>query len=375
MKNSPPVFSGLLLVLIFSRAVPATARSYDMYRADFEKGAFCSAIGGACASDDDLENGFFQNPAALAVHEHYWNFDGDYAASSNLEPGMKVTQEAKEARFMFGAGFSRENWGYGFSITSRKDQSGSALPVHDRNGNPGTTSLAMKNSLSLFNLAAGHKLTSRLFAGVGLTAMFFDQDLGLSSPAAINSGRRGAFPALAVTIGVIDAGSKSFRAGSWLRTSLVFHNKVRLASGSFSQPVDYRENMAVRLPWMLASGISYMPWADARTIFFDVNVIGNTPAGYQLTDDAFAGVLSDRRLRSKGRTVSLEPRLGYRTPWSAKSRVTLLTGGYYETGRWDGLPGRLHFTGGAALRTFTWLELMGGFDVAKNFFQLFLTFR
>ncbi len=351
------------------------ARSYDMYRADFEKGAFCSAIGGACASDEDLENGFFQNPAALVAHANDWNFDGDYGGSSNHEPGMKGADAVRESRYMFGAGFSRTNWGYGFSFTGRKDSANSDVSTYDQNGNPETARLTTTNSLSMFNFAAGRKIGPQIFAGAGFTTMRFDQSLALENPVAVASNKPRSFPGLGVSIGAINNISKRIRAGSWFRTSLVAHNNVKIAVRPVLTPVDYSENMALTMPWMLANGISYMPWADARTFFFDINLIGNTPGGYQLTNDTFASLLSDRRLRAKGRAVSVEPRLGYRTPWPTNSKLTFLAGSYYEGSRWDGLPGRIHLTGGAAYKTFKWLELMGGVDVAKNFFQLFLTFR
>ena len=288
---------------------------------------------------------------------------------------MKGPDAVRESISMFGAGFNRKNWGYGFSFTGRRDRAVSDVPVYDQNGNPEITRLTTANSLGMLNFAVGHKIDNQLFVGAGLITMSFDQGLALSGPGTSVSNTPRTFPGIAFSFGAIDIITKKFRAGSWLRTPLISHNNVKIVSQSFLNPIDYNEDMALSMPWMLANGISYMPWADARTFFFDINVIGNTPGGYQLTNDAFASVLSDRRLRDKGRTVSLEPRLGYRTPWPTNSKITLLAGSYYEAGRWEGLSGRLHFTCGAAYKTFKWLELMGGVDVAKNFFQLFLTFR
>ena len=70
-----------------------------------------------------------------------------------------------------------------------------------------------------------------------------------------------------------------------------------------------------------------------------------------------------------------EPRLGYRMPYGSENKGTLFFGTYLETTRWESLPSRIHGTGGVAYKTFEWIELMVGADVATNFFQLFLTFH
>ena len=98
----------------------SSARYYDLYRADYTKGSYCSAIGGACASDIDFDNSFFQNSASLTAGGADFDYDYDYIEGNNLEPGMKGANSVSETSFMFAIAYSKRNWSYIFYIIHTK---------------------------------------------------------------------------------------------------------------------------------------------------------------------------------------------------------------------------------------------------------------
>ena len=114
-----PVFLILSTLAIHEKA---EARTYDLYRSDRRfKGAFCTAIGGACVADDDIVTGIFENPASLATGKPDWDFDGDYSAKSNLEPGMNDNLDRNESTAVIGTSYSRGSWGIGLAFALQND--------------------------------------------------------------------------------------------------------------------------------------------------------------------------------------------------------------------------------------------------------------
>ena len=352
----------------------AQARVYDLYRADYPKGAFCSAIAGACASDLDLENSFFQNPAALTAGPPNWNFDGDYTNNSNLEPGMKGTNDVTEAQFMGGFGWAGEKFGAGFSFSGRREQVGAQVSLIDDQGFSRNLPLQTSATILELHLPLAYRVDPSLSVGISLNGSFYSQSLAVNGAPAFAGSGDGELR-LGFSVGAIKTINEKVRLGSWWKSPTTSYDSVQFVTQAFSNQLTYNEDLALHFPWIWATGISFAPWEDARTFFLDLDLIGNTFAGTQLTYDTFVSAVGDKGTRFKGRSVVIEPRLGYRMPWHEQSQGTLLLGTYYETSRWEDLSGRLHLTGGVSYKVLSWLELMGGLDVAKDFFQLFVTFR
>ncbi len=367
------------LVAFFATALaspPAQASTYDVYRADYFKGAFCSAIGGACASDIDLENAFFQNPAALTAGGPTWNFDGDYQRSPSLEPGMRGENQVIERQFMGGIGWSDGRFGIGFSVTGRRDRIQSTIDVTDAQNQPQKLPLTTRLHELELNLPVGIQLDSGISIGLKISAIALSQSIRIQEGATASTQDAGDSLRWRLTAGVIVPLSSHFRVGSWWSTPVTQEAEVQFSETVFNQTLHFQENVALHLPWIWAWGGSWMPWEDARTFFLDLNWVGTTPHGYLFSGDTLASSLGQGHLREKGRSLTVEPHLGYRTPWGKNFDSGNLMGGiYYEPSRWQNLPGRLHFTAGISYHAFTWLELMMGGDVARDFFQLFLTFR
>jgi hypothetical protein len=362
----------LLLVFVFSIFVfsqESNARVYDLYRADYPKGAFCSVIAGACTSDTHLESAFFQNPASLTAegsleHDGAYGFDGDYNRSDNLEPGMKGNNNVNESQFMGGLGYRKDRWGVGLGIFGHQENVNSQVTVVDSQNLTHNFGLQTSATIIEFNLPLAYRISDSLSLGFSLYGTSYSE---AANPA---SGLNFGF-----TLGAIDLVNSQWTIGSWFRSPVTNYTTIQLDTQAYSTTLQYEEDFALHSPWIFANGVSFKPWNDTREFLFDLDVIGNTYQGYLLTYDTFSTAVGDSRLRAKGRNVVAEPRLGYRMPYANENKGTLFFGSYLETSRWDGLPSRIHGTGGIAYKTLDWLELMVGADVASSFFQLFLTFR
>ena len=356
--------------------VSAWARSYDLYRADYPKGAFCEAIGGACSADPDLENAFFQNPSALTAREPDWNFDGDYNASSNLEPGMKGANDVSDSRFMAGVGWGGERWGLGFGISGRQSRVRSTATVIDAQALSHEVDLSTQSTLIEIHIPFSWKVSEDLSLGIALWAKSFAHSNSVNGGPA-DPGSADTFSAIGFILGFNQRLSSRFRVGSWLRSDLTQSQSIRLSSQALGSSQDYVEGLELHSPWILGNGVAASPWEDARTFFFDLDLIGPTRDGFQLTYDTFANEAAGGagRLRHKGRSISFEPRIGYRTPAPGLPLTTLHVGAFYEDPRWEGLSGRFHGTGGVSYKVLRWLEVMGGFDVSSNYTNFFVTFR
>ena len=351
------------------------ARVYDLYRADYVKGAFCSAIAGACAADEDVENAYFQNPAALSAGESGINFDGDYNGSSNLEPGMKGSNDVSEVQFMAGFGWNFARWGAAISVAGRKDHVISNVSLIDEQGFTRKFPLTTDSTELQVRLPFSYQVDPKTSLGIALSVESVSQTIQGSQGTRAAISQVGFPIRLGLTFGGILRPSKKLRLGSWLRSPTSNYAKIDFAAQAYSNQLNYHEDVAYHQPWIWAWGGQWNPWSDRRAFLLDLDFVGPTSEGFLLTYDSFSTALGDARIRAKGRSVVVEPRLGYRGPWYPGSRGTLMLGGYFESSRWEGLRGRGHLTGGVSYPVSTWFELMAGGDIAKDFAQVFLTFR
>lgn len=365
----------LILWLLIHLYDSSDARTYDTYRADYAKGAFCSAIGGACSADIDPENAYFQNPAALAAGKLGLSFDGDYNSSANLEPGMKAKNDVSEASYMGGISYSWTKFGIGLSINGRNDTVRSQASLLDDQGKTQVLSLADSSTRVEVRLPIAFGIAPKWTVGVGFTTLFYKDTIDLPGATAAKVTQIEKFPSLSLTVGVIYAASQMWKFGSWIKTPQIYYENVKIHVDTFGNTLDYQEDVALRVPWIWSTGARWSPGPRGMHLFFDVDVIGATQNGYLLTYDTFAGAIGERGLTAKGRNIAVEPHVGWSAPWTASSRGTYLLGSYYENGRTQAINGRVHGTAGIAYDLKNWVEGLVGIDFARDFFQVLLTVR
>ena len=366
--------ASLFTFVIFITSNEAYSRYYDIYRSDYQKGAFCALIGGACASDVNHENAYFQNPGSLTAGDSGIDLDGDYANDSNLEPGMKGTNDVEQVTYMAGASRTGKSFGFGFAFSGRLMKVRSKATLSDDSGNTETLASKDRVNSAVFNVPLALKISNHLSIGVSVLSMYNSEQIQVDAASKADSYNIDKLPPLAYSAGFI-YDDKYFRFGSWMRSPLTFYSHQDIIVSSITSTISISEDIALNFPWLWASGFSVLPWGDERTFLFDIDIIGPTKYGYQRTYDSFATVASDKGLRQKGRTTVVEPHFGFRTPLWLNSPASILLGSYYETSRWEGLSGRIHGTSGIAIKAFGWVEGLVGIDVAKDYFSLQLTFR
>lgn len=353
----------------------AQARVYDLYRADYPKGAFCSAIGGACAADLDLENGFFQNPAALIGHPQDWNFDGDYSPSGNVEPGAQQQNDFKEGQYMFGAGWAGERFAAAISVTGRHDTVTSNASLINEQGLTQKFPLTTDATTLKFSLPFAYLIEQGFSVGIAFNVFTFNQSMITASRARATASTPDGALHFGFTVGLQKKLSERLSLGSWFKSPMTAYSTLDFHTQALGNQLDFSEEMAIHDPWIWALGFSFTPWSDERTLFLDANIIGNTDSGYLLAYDAFTAANGDNALIPKGRNIVVEPHLGYRTPLSFGPHMTLHSGLYYETSRYADRGGRPHVTGGLSSKALSWIEVMAGADVGQDFTQIFFTFR
>jgi hypothetical protein len=365
----------LLFINIILFPSVCRARTYDIYRSDYPKGAFCAVIAGACASDNDQESAYFQNPASLTAGPPDFSFDGDFDQSSNIEPGMKGTNEVTESSYMGGLAVVGKKWGMGLAFDGRKDTVKSNTTISDQNDVARNVLLTSSASTWFFHVPFAWRVSQSTSLGITLTGMYFTENFAASTGETSHTQRLNSLPHISLTVGGIFSSSKFFRVGTWLRTPLLDYNKLDIQFRSFGYTLDYSENLALYYPWIWATGLSVMPWQDEKTLLVDVDVVGSTDRGYLLSYDSFSAAVNDTRLKAKGNTIAFEPRLGYRSPWRRRSKGSYLFGTFLEPARTAGVDSRLHLTGGLAYNVGNFLEFLAGVDAAKGFFKFYLSFR
>ena len=361
--------------ILFILSGTANARTYDGYRADYPKGAFCSAMGGACAADVDPENAYFQNPASLAASELGVAFDGDYNGSANLEPGMKAKNTVSESSYMGGISYSWKSFGIGFSVDGRTDVVQSQASLLDDQGKTQVLNLKDTSTRIELKIPIAVHIAQKWTFGFSLTGLVYSESISLSGNSSASVAKLDKNLSQAFSIGTIYSASNAWSFGSWFKTPLTYFENITIHTETFGNTLDYNEDIALRVPWVWSTGLRWSPGPRGRYLFFDLDLIGATQDGFLLTYDTFAGAVADRGLSRKGKTISIEPHLGFTSPWTSSSRGTYLLGSYYENGRTQGYSGRLHGTAGIAYDLKNWVQGLIGMDIASDFFQLLVTVR
>jgi hypothetical protein len=365
-----------LLTLLF--ATSAEARVYDLYRADLPKSAFCSAIGGACSADPDLESGFYQNPASLTAGEPSWNFDFDYNGTGNTQLGAKSSNSVYEGNYSGGMGWNHGDWGIAIAFIEKQSETDSSVSVTDSRGLTQNFPLVATSTSLDVRIPLSYRINPRLSLGFALSATFWNQGLaGGNGSRAVVTRQSSPIRWVARLGGIYHEPNSNWSYGSWFKMPATRYTHITFDTLADSNSLHYDEDIALHDPWVWALGSRWTPWSDERALMADFRMIGPTPMGYQLTYDTFAAAFGESRLHTKGRTLAYEPRLGYQMPTHFKEgrKSLLMMGTFYEGARSDGPSGRIHFTGGLSYEIFSGFEVMIGGDVAKNFTQLFLTFR
>ncbi|MBC7385530.1 MAG: hypothetical protein H7301_05105 [Cryobacterium sp.] len=357
---------------------PAHARVYDLYRADYPKGHYCSAIGGACAADPDLENSFFQNPAALTAREPTWAFDGDYNGSSNLEPGMKESNDVSESSVMGGIGWAGDLWGMAIAFSGRQERVASSVSVVDENGFTQRFPLAARSRSFDLRIPLAFRASHKFSLGGAVSASLWSQTLtGENGSRAVASPQSAPIQWGFRFGGIYQPLRSDWEFGSWFKLPSTRNIRIELDTQAYSNQIQYREELALHDPWIWAVGARWNPGSRGKIFLAELDAIGPTTDGFLLNYDTFAAALGEGRIREKGRTVAIQPRIGFQAPIDVGLSVPprLLLGSFYETSRRSGLRGRLHATMGIAYQAFSGIELMIGGDFAKDFTQIFFTFR
>ena len=371
----------LTFVCVFITA-PAWGRYYDLYRADYTKGPFCSVIGGACAADIDFDNSFFQNPASLTAGGSDWDYDYDLIQGSNFEPGMKGSNTVDSSTFMGAVAFSDKKFGMGLSFL-KQSTSVSALGTFSDNAAGGHAQFQTHTEAILYqlNMPFSFRINPNFNLGFTLTALFIDQNTSVAGGTATNDSAQ-PLPTFGLTIGGMYRLNSKFITGGWFRNPMTFYSTQNITTSSPFTKFNYSEDIALRFPWLWSAGIGWTPWSDKNGIYFDLDYVGSTENGYLLSYDNFASAEASSRLIRKGKDAVLDPRLGIRLPWYHGSDATLSFGSYYESSRWEGYGGLMHYTTGFSYRfpnfkflMFDGVELMAGGDFAKNYASIFFTYR
>jgi hypothetical protein len=360
-----------LLALLALLSAPAQARDYDTYRADYFKGAFCSAIGGACVADNDIISGLFQNPAALATGEPTWDFDGDYSSRGLAEPGtVNGNYGAVDSSAVGGAAYSTGKFGGGFSIVWRRANVDSPTMITEDSGKRISTRLYGNTYLTQFRIPLAYHFESG--ASVGITLVFNHQheELNLADSAQVLQ-TQPSTNKLRIALGGLYPASPDLRLGSWFRIPVSLANYVAFASPATGF-ISYKEDFTQHAPWIWGVGGAYQA-SRSWTLYAENDLIGPTPEGYLFSYAIFTADSSSKALIEKGRSIAFEPHIGARHQINQKLHLHM--GGYYENARWENISGRVHATGGVSYQIGNFVEVIAGADVARRFTQLFFTFR
>ena len=370
------IASLLFLAGLFT-AFPAKARVYDLYRADAPKGAFCSAIGGACVADPDLVSGLLQNPASLSAGLPAWNFDFDYNFAGNSEPGAKSSNSITEGTYFAGIALNRGEWGVGLAVVGRKSQTETSVDVTDSQGLTQKFPLEATSTMLEFRLPVAYRLSHHLIIGLTFSATLWSQSLVGNNGSRADIMRQSAPVRWSGRIGIYDKTNAHWSFGSTLKVPATRYSHLTFDTQAYSNSLHYEEDIALHEPWIWTVGTRWTPWNDERALLFDLKTIGTTENGYQLTYDTFASAFGEKTLHEKGRSIIFEPHLGYQIPirWIENRKSAILLGSFYENARLDGIDGRIHFTAGVVYEAIRDFQFMIGGDFARNFSQIFFTFR
>ncbi len=340
------------MILFYLLIFKVFAIEYDLFTSEYPKGAFCAAIGGACAGDPDFDHGFFQNPAALTSQDEFWDFDFDFSTSNSLENGITGNNRVSQDTGLGALAFSNGKFGYGISYTE------------DNISVSQTSNLQTTAHNYFLSIPLSYALSKKIHIGVALTGFLHTETLMSSADSGQIHAQQD--PSIGFTFGGLYLHNSVLSFGSWFRTPLDSHVDRTLQSPS------YMDQIGVHLPWIFALGAGYRPFEDQTSFTFDLNLIGQTSGGMAPSYDTIVHI-------PKGRDLVVDPRLGFKTPWFKDSKGTLLLGCYYANSRTEGFKGAVHGTAGVAYRVLIpWvdsLEFMAAVDLAQDYSKVFLTFR
>ena len=371
-------FAPLLICTAFFLffGIDAKAFTYDMYRNDYAKGAFCTAIAGACAADIDPANSYFQNPASLEMGEPGLNFDGDYKPADNIEPGMKTSNQVTENTFMGGVGYAGDQFGWAFSISGRTNNVKSNASFLNELDQVRTLASEDSNLTLLFNIPVAYRINSDLSVGASLNGIYYSEKITVEGAKVSATSAVNKFPSFSLRFGSIYRLSPYFRIGGWLRTPMTFSVVQDLNYSTSTFSVNSSERVDLHYPFMSSIGLSFMPFADKRTILFDLEFVGTTLYGFERTLDTFDSASNTSVKRAKGHKMVIQPHLAWRSPWTEGSLGTYYLGTHYESSRWEGLSGRIHgVTGVSYVVKSLDIETILAIDLASDFVSLQVSFR
>jgi hypothetical protein len=350
---------------------PGQSYAIDLYDGVPLGNSAVIATGGASIADAIGSSGTLVNASASAVRQttdtDAWNWDyhidyligslsTDYANSA-IDYGAlgKQPPDSKTSTITFGGSLRVHDWAgaitAGFHSTRIVD---------------GTITLPDASTANLFAQAwqikaAGAKWCSSIDMAIGAsldTALF---EVKADCP--------GCTPLFSISGGGLEAGAQwlprrqSFRVGATLVTPIAGTNVTvdQCTSGDVCMMLPDRVVAAARL----GGGIAYR-WADTAwnqtvggvfrdevsvTALADVVITGSSPDAYGL--DGF-GV---GQLERSGRHAAVSVRGGVEYEW-VPGRLRIRGGSYWEPGRFEGVPGRVHGTFGIEVRA-TEFELWG----------------
>lgn len=362
----------LIFLSLFVNPTPAQARNYDLYRSDRRfKGGFCSAIGGACAADDDLVTGIFENPASLATGRADWDFDGDYSTHIAPEGDSADATDRSIQSGILGAGYSTGDFGFGAGVSADVDKADAVSSVIDADGNVQRLRAQERTSSFQVHVPFGVAVTTALSLGAALTVSHTRQLIAEADNDGPADNAVSGY-SLGVSLGALYTYSPRLRFGTWYRFPTHLYDTLHLTTSPPATVVNYKEDFAFHNPWLWALG-AQIGLGEENRLYLELDVIGSTRDAFLYSFTTFSAAPNETRLRRKGRDIVLEPHVGFRTPLGRGFR--LHTGSYYENTRVDDAANRLHGTVGISAAVFDKLEIIGGVDVSRNYQQLIFTFR
>lgn len=367
----PVLFAALHLLLAHS----AWARVYDLYRVNYQKNAFCAAIGGACTSDTNRENSLFQNPAAIVTGEPGILFDGDLNFAGNLEPGMRAHDDIRELTYMAGIGWSWKDFGVGATLMGSYAVVKSHALFHQAAGIEAQVDATAESKLMFFSVPIGWRVSEKLALGASVLGRYYSEAVTpLNSPES-ETQTRNTVPPPSLGAGAIYFANEYLRLGTWFRLPVRYDVARKIIVNAPSGQIAVDETISVRFPALYSVGASWMPWADDATLFADLVLVGRTTNSYLRTLDTFPSNLGSLDLPAKGRDLVLEPHLGWRSPLSVGLPFTLHLGSYYESSRIQGISGRVHGTTSLSYKLSAGFEPLLGIDLARDYVQVLVTVR
>ncbi len=362
-----PECTVMLFFLMVIQVQAAWERNYDMFRTDYPKGAFCTAIAGACASDHNPENAFFQNPAALAFgnEEHELYYDADFNPHDEIEPGMQTSDQVGGLIAMAGLGYFWKRFGLGVSYVLRQSTvtSPSSALVDDQGG---LHSLKAQSAgyTSLITVPMGVRIHENWSVGLSFVGLYYQETLAITTPdgqklaSPVSSG----FPSMGLTVGTIYQPLQSLRLGAWMRLPIALAINQGFSYTYAGNSINYSEQLTMWQPYLSGVGAS-MLLSRHQTLFVDLYFIGTTQYGFLRTLDFFDDTVLGRELLEKGHLMVIEPHLAYKIEIG---RGAVSFGGYYESARVGGEKNHIHAAFGVSYH-FSFAEIQGAFDVAEDF--------